>query len=171
MVHKINVYFPHSNCRSKISLCLHSLWCEVTVIWIPWDAYYLTVQCEVIFYSCMERENIFFLSVKPAGLDSFKKKKTHSICLFYWMLCFYNLKKKDIITKYSYKQQNTFEFSLSLDSGVLRMSLAVLGIEILGPKPKWYSCDVILPSDLLNKQTAFSVSPLKTYLTLLKPNY
>lgn len=38
------------------------------------------------------------------------------------------------------------------------MSLAVLSIYILGLKPKWYCCDVMLPSDLLNKHTAFSVS-------------
>lgn len=49
--------------------------------------------------------------------------------------------------------------------GVFLMSLAVLSIYILGPEPEWYFCDVILPSDLLNKQ-AFSVTPLNTDLTM-----
>lgn len=47
------------------------------------------------------------------------------------------------------------------------MSLAVFSIHSLGLKPKWCCCDVIQPSDLLSKHTAFSVSPLKTGLTLL----
>lgn len=47
------------------------------------------------------------------------------------------------------------------------MSLAALSIYIPGPEPKWCRCDVILPSDLLSKHTAFSVSPLKADLTLL----
>lgn len=48
--------------------------------------------------------------------------------------------------------------SISEHCDVILMSLAVLSIYILGLKPKWYCCDVMLPSDLLNKHTAFSVS-------------
>lgn len=36
----------------------------------------------------------------------------------------------------------------------------------LGPEPKWCGCDVIQPSDLLSKHTAFSVLPTKGRLAM-----
>lgn len=88
------------------------------------------------------------------------------IPFLFCILCFYKFKKRVIIPKHGNKQKKHLKWSVSLNTLVFfLMSLAVLSIYILGPEPEWYFCDVILPSDLLNKQ-AFSVTPLNTDLTM-----
>lgn len=69
----------------------------------------------------------------------------------------YNKEKLGTIENLSYDPK---------DCSAVVMSLAMLSIYTLGPLPKWCYRDVMLPSDLLNKHTAFSVFPLKTDLTL-----
>lgn len=50
--------------------------------------------CEVIFYSGMQRDNISpFLSNR---LPQIPLRRPHSICLFYWTSCFYNIKKRTL---------------------------------------------------------------------------
>lgn len=157
----------HSDC--KISVCLHSLWCEVSyymdaVGWLFLHA----VLCEVIFYSGMQRGSISpFLSNQ---LPWIPLKRPHSICLFYWMSCFYSIKKRTSSRSIAANNRKFWIISIAEHCGVILMSLAVFSIYILGQKLKWYCCDVIMPSDLLNKHTAFRVSPPKTDLTLLRRN-
>lgn len=93
--HIINVCFLHSDYRSTRSLYLHSLWCEVSyyIDALGWLFPHAPL-CEVIFYSGMQRHNISpFLSNR---LPQVPLKTPHSICLFYWTSCFYNIKKKTL---------------------------------------------------------------------------